>query len=88
MRHAGRYLALYEGGPPTQVTADLDTIGELTWDGRLEGPMTAHPRLDPRTGEMFFFGYQPFPPYIRYHVVDAVGGADPQHGHRPARRRS
>jgi carotenoid cleavage dioxygenase len=73
VRHAGRYLALYEGGPPTEVTAELDTVGEFDFDGRLAGAMTAHPRLDPRTGEMVFFAYSPFPPYLRYHVADASG---------------
>jgi carotenoid cleavage dioxygenase len=35
--------------------------------------MTAHPRIDPRTGEMFFFAYSVFEPVIRYYVVDAQG---------------
>ena len=73
IRHAGRHLALWEGGPPYEVTAGLDTVGEHTFDGRLEGGMTAHPRIDPRTGEMLFFAYSPIPPYLRYHVVDADG---------------
>lgn len=73
VRHAGRYLALYEGGPPTEVTADLDTVGEFDFDGRLLGAMTAHPRIDPRSGEMMFFAYSPIPPYLRYHVADASG---------------
>jgi carotenoid cleavage dioxygenase-like enzyme len=73
IRHAGRYLALWEGGPPTEVDADLGTIGVHDFDGKLQGGMTAHPRLDPRTGEMFFFSYSVFPPYLRYHAVDAKG---------------
>lgn len=73
IRHAGRYLALWEGGPPTEVAASLDTIGEYDFDGELHGAMTAHPRLDPRTGEMFFFAYSVFEPVIRYYVVDATG---------------
>jgi carotenoid cleavage dioxygenase len=73
IRHAGRYLALWEGGLPTEVTAGLDTIGEYDFGGRLRGAMTAHPRLDPRTGEMFFFAYSVFEPVIRYYVVDAEG---------------
>lgn len=73
IRHAGRFLALWEGGLPTEVTASLDTVGEYDFDGRLTGAMTAHPRLDPRTGEMFFFAYSVFEPIIRYHVVDAAG---------------
>jgi len=73
IRHAGKYLALWEGGLPTEVAASLDTVGEYDFDGRLRGAMTAHPRLDPRTGEMFFFAYSLFPPYLRYYVVDADG---------------
>lgn len=73
VRHGGRYLTLWEGGLPTEVTAGLDTVGEWDFDGRLQGAMTAHPRLDPRTGEMLFFSYSLFPPYLRYHVVDAAG---------------
>ena len=73
VRHAGRYLALWEGGLPTEVTPDLDTVGEYDFDGKLRGAMTAHPRLDPRTGEMFFFAYSVFEPVIRYYVVDAQG---------------
>ncbi|MFM7224410.1 MAG: carotenoid oxygenase family protein [Actinomycetota bacterium] len=73
VRHAGRMLALWEGGPPTEVTPDLGTVGVYDFGGRLAGGMTAHPRLDPVTGEMVFFAYAPFPPYLRYHVVDANG---------------
>ena len=73
IRHAGRYLALWEGGLPTEVTASLDTVGEYDFGGELRGSMTAHPRLDPRTGEMFFFAYSVFEPVIRYYVVDASG---------------
>ena len=73
IRHAGRYLALWEGGLPTEVTACLDTIGEYDFGGKLSGAMTAHPRLDPRTGEMYFFAYSVFEPIIRYYVVDREG---------------
>jgi carotenoid cleavage dioxygenase-like enzyme len=73
IEHAGRRLALWEGGLPTEVTAELDTIGEYDFGGRLQGSMTAHPRLDPRTGEMLMFGYSLFEPYLTYHVVDPDG---------------
>jgi carotenoid cleavage dioxygenase len=36
--------------------------------------MTAHPKIDPETGEMLFFGYSPFPPFLQYHVADREGG--------------
>jgi carotenoid cleavage dioxygenase-like enzyme len=31
--------------------------------------MTAHPKLDPVSGEMLFFGYSPFPPCLPYYVA-------------------
>ena len=37
------------------------------------GRWTAHPKVDPETGELLFFGYGPFPPYLRYTVVSADG---------------
>ncbi len=73
IEHAGRRLALWEGGLPTEVTPALETVGEYDFGGRLRGAMTAHPRLDPRTGEMLMFGYSLFEPYLRYHEVDPDG---------------
>jgi carotenoid cleavage dioxygenase-like enzyme len=73
VRHAGRWLALWEGGLPTEVTPDLGTVGEHDFGGRLQGSMTAHPRIDPVSGEMLIFGYSLFAPYLRYGVVDAAG---------------
>ena len=73
VRHAGRILALVESSYPTQVTPGLDTIGLHDFGGRLKTAMTAHPKLCPRTGEMHFFGYGFFPPYLTYHRVDAKG---------------
>jgi len=72
--HADRLLALMEAALPTRMDpATLATVGEFDFDGRLMGPMTAHPKLDPRTGEMLFFGYSPFPPWLQYHVADRAG---------------
>lgn len=71
--HAGRIFALMEAAPPTEVTAELETVGEFDFGGALAGPMTAHPKIDPDTGEMLFFGYSPFPPFLRFHVADKSG---------------
>lgn len=72
--HAGRLLALVENSAPHLLDPrTLETQGLYDFDGRLIGPMTAHPKLDPETGEMLFFGYSPLPPYLRYHAVDASG---------------
>src|SRR5262245_60470938 len=76
--HAGKLLALMEAAVPTQLRPDtLDTLGEYDFRGRLGGAMTAHPKMDPETGEMLFFGYAPFP-YLQYYVADR-GGALVKH---------
>lgn len=72
--HANRLLALVESSPPTELDPrSLETRGLYDFAGRLVSPMTAHPKLDPVNGEMLFFGYSPFPPYLTYYVVDATG---------------
>ncbi len=73
VRNAGRLLALMEASRPTELTSELETVGEFDFGGALHGPMTAHPKIDPDTGEMVFFGYSPLPPYLRLHVADAAG---------------
>jgi len=72
--HAGRLYALYETAVPVEIDpTDLTTLGEYDFGGALRRPMSAHPKIDPVTGEMVFIGYAPFPPYLTYHVVDASG---------------
>lgn len=58
--HGGRLLALKEDSRPMQLDPHtLETLGEFDFGGRLKSPtMTAHARLDPATGELFFFGYE------------------------------
>lgn len=70
----GKLLALWEGGEPHAIEAPaLKTIGKYTFAGKLKHACTAHPKLDPETGELLFFGYQPVKPYLRYSVADAKG---------------
>lgn len=73
--HAGKTLALYEGGPPHRIDPrDLSTVGVENFGGGLMNrAVTAHPKIDPVTGEMRFFGYSPFEPYLVHHVVDPSG---------------
>lgn len=74
MAHAGKVMALVEVCLPTEVLPDLSTVGRYDFDGRLRSSMTAHPKIDPVTGEMLFFGYDVMgPPWLRYHVVDRHG---------------
>lgn len=56
--HAERLLALEELHEPYEMEPDtLDTVGSCDFDGALPNNMTAHPKVDPRTGELFFFAY-------------------------------
>ncbi|MEH2450002.1 carotenoid oxygenase family protein [Nostoc sp.] len=73
--HAGQMLALNEGGKPHAIKLpELETIGEYTYNGKLVSAFTAHPKVDPVTGEMIFFGYSVFrPPYLQYSLVSAQG---------------
>ena len=72
--HGGRLLSSGEIGHPYELSVDdLSTVGPHDYDGRLTTAMTAHPKLDPDTGELHFFGYGFVPPYLTYHVADASG---------------
>ncbi|CEJ46690.1 carotenoid oxygenase family protein [Umezakia ovalisporum] len=72
--HGGQMLALYEGGAPHGIKLpDLQTIGEHTYKGKLVSSFTAHPKVDPNTGEMMFFGYGLTPPYLQYGIVSPAG---------------
>jgi carotenoid cleavage dioxygenase len=73
--HRDRLLALWEGGAPHAIAVpSLDTIGSHTFNDKLTSPVTAHPKVDPVTGEMMFFGYSlAQPPYVKYSVVSAEG---------------
>lgn len=74
MRHAGKIFALEEAHFPWVVDADLNTIGAFDFDGALKGPMTAHPRVCPVTGELLFFGYSLLEaPFVTCHRVNAEG---------------
>ena len=73
IRHADRIFALVENGLPYEMTPELATVGPCDFGGRLTTAMTAHPKEDPVTGELHFFGYGYFPPYLTYHRLSAGG---------------
>ncbi|MQA95501.1 MAG: dioxygenase [Streptosporangiales bacterium] len=68
-----RILALVEAGLPYEISPELETLGPVDFGGRLTTAMTAHPKLHPLTGELHFFGYGFFPPYLTYHRLSAAG---------------
>ncbi|MGO9361353.1 MAG: carotenoid oxygenase family protein [Xanthobacteraceae bacterium] len=75
--HAGRLLALEEAHLPTEIEpGTLATRGYCNYGKRIAGPFTAHPKVDPATGEMAFFGYNaagPFTPALSFGTVSAAG---------------
>ena len=58
--HAGKLYCLKESSPPMRVDPHtLKTLGEYDFEGRLEArTFTAHPKIDPRSGEMIGFSYE------------------------------
>lgn len=76
VEHAGRLLALCESNLPFELTPDLDTVGAYDFAGKLRTAMTAHPKTDPVTGELHFFGSSPFPPFLTYHVANPEGAIE------------
>jgi carotenoid cleavage dioxygenase-like enzyme len=58
--HAGKLLALKEDSHAMEMDPHtLETIGEWDYDGKLKSQtMTAHTRLAPDSGDLYFFGYE------------------------------
>jgi carotenoid cleavage dioxygenase len=71
--HAGRIYALQEVNLPFLVSPELATLGPFDFGGKLKAPMTAHPKIDPATGEMLFISYGPKPPFLTYYLVSPEG---------------
>ncbi|KOV67305.1 carotenoid oxygenase [Streptomyces sp. AS58] len=73
VQHAGRLLALAESDCPFRMSAGLDTLGKETFDGRLPAGITAHPKIDPTTGEMAVFCYALEPPFLTWSLIGPDG---------------
>ncbi|HEX5613618.1 MAG TPA: carotenoid oxygenase family protein, partial [Acidimicrobiia bacterium] len=76
IHHHGKLLTLGEVGWPYELSADdLATVGphELVGPGTLGPNVTAHPKRDPDTGKLHFFGYGFVAPYLTYYVAAADG---------------
>ncbi|MEL4896545.1 carotenoid oxygenase family protein [Crocosphaera sp. Alani8] len=72
--YGNKLLALYEIGLPYAIDNNLETVGEWDFNGQLEQSMTAHPKLDPKTGELHFYRYSFFnSPYLHYYIADKNG---------------
>jgi carotenoid cleavage dioxygenase len=73
--HAGKTLALMEAGATLwELSDELDTVGRCDFDGTLSGGYTAHPKRDPRTGELHAVSYSMAKGNkVTYSVIDAAG---------------
>ncbi|CAK9212803.1 unnamed protein product [Sphagnum troendelagicum] len=76
--HNRKLLALYEGDKPYAIRVledgDLETIGQEDYGGKLTNNFTAHPKIDPVTGEMFGMCYDVMAsPYLTYQVFSKGG---------------
>ncbi len=81
--HAGKLLSLWEAGPPHELDpSTLETIGIWDYAGEFRRErmgamqpdiMTAHPKIDGKTGEWIGFGYSPMAPHLVYHEVSKEG---------------
>jgi carotenoid cleavage dioxygenase-like enzyme len=76
--HGGKLYASKEDSAPVLLDPmTLETLGEYTFEGTLTSrTCTAHPKTDPRTGEMVFFGYAAkgeTTPDIAYYEADPDG---------------
>jgi carotenoid cleavage dioxygenase len=74
VHHAGKLMALHEQSEPFELDAEGLEHGAFMTTG---GKFTAHPKIDPETGEMIWFGYfagpQRFSNLIDYGVTDKTG---------------
>ena len=73
--HAGKLWALVEAGAyPVQLDRELGTVAHNPFEGTLEGSFSAHPHLDPDSGEMHAICYHgPDLQTVRHVVVGRDG---------------
>ncbi len=73
--HGGSLRSLwYRSGAMYNVDPlSLDTKGREKFGGALKHSLSAHAKVDERTGEMFVFHYGPNAPHMFYGVVSASG---------------
>jgi carotenoid cleavage oxygenase len=77
IQHAGTTLALVEaGGSAYSLSDTLETVGVWDFRGTLPGGYTAHPKLNPGTGDLHAISYRfDRPGRVQYSVVDPRGSA-------------
>ncbi|HNN55660.1 MAG TPA: carotenoid oxygenase family protein [Novosphingobium sp.] len=70
IQHAGKTLAIVEANAfPQELTYELDAVSTHDFEGTLKGPFSAHPHLDPLTGELHVVTYDAMVQDTVWHVV-------------------
>lgn len=73
---AGKTWAMVEAGStPVELTYELETVGRNDFGGTLPGAFTAHPKIDPVTGEMhaMVYAWPQWMDHVQYVVVGTDG---------------
>ena len=73
---AGTTWAMIEaGGCPVELTYELETVGRNDFFGTLPGAFTAHPKVDPATGEMhaMVYAWAEWLDHVQYVIVGTDG---------------
>ena len=74
VRHGGRLMAMAEADLPYGLNPpDLATLARENCDGAIGVGSTAHPKIDPTTGELFIFNYEIEAPFLTWSVVNPDG---------------
>eukprot|EP01018_Ginkgo_biloba_P019557 Gb_39803 [translate_table: standard] len=72
-----KLMALGESGLPylfrMSEDGDVENVGKYDFNGKLCMRMTAHPKIDPDTGEMFAFRYAAVSPCLNFFRVASTG---------------
>lgn len=74
--HNNQLLATWwlSGQPYAIDPKTFETIGPETFKGTLKENIAAHPKCDPKTGELICFSYNPYsPPYLQSCVISRTG---------------
>ncbi|MEE8311054.1 MAG: carotenoid oxygenase family protein [Candidatus Binatia bacterium] len=73
--HGDRLMAMVENSWPYQLDPrTLAPIGKTDLGATQLGmSVTAHPKIDGKTGQMVIHGYQPFEPYVQWYTIEPDG---------------